>query len=86
MAERKQASALDAGLVAKGQATPAVAPGENARAPMPKGTKDTVAVTVRLDPERYKRLLAHGAQAAPRRTNQQILVEALDAYLAQHEA
>jgi predicted transcriptional regulator len=37
-------------------------------------------VTVRLDPERYERLKIHGAKT--RRTNQDILVEALDAYFA----
>jgi hypothetical protein len=86
MAERQKASALNAGLVAKGEAKPAAAPTNNARGSIPRGTKGTVSVTVRLDPERYKRLVAHGAQMAPRVTNQQILVEALDAYLAQHEA
>ena len=39
-------------------------------------------MTVRLDPERYKRLVAYGARFAPRRKNQEIFVEALDAYLA----
>jgi hypothetical protein len=37
-------------------------------------------VTVRLDPNRYERMKIHGARQ--RRTNQQILVAALDAYLA----
>jgi len=41
----------------------------------------TIEVTVRLDEERYRRLIRYGAQFAPRRTNQEILVEALDAYL-----
>jgi hypothetical protein len=51
------------------------------RAPPPKGIAGTIAVTVRLDPERYERLKMHGARR--RRTNQQIIVAALDAYLAQ---
>lgn len=64
---------LDAGLITrKGQAKPAI----------PAGTQNTVAVTVRLDPERYKRLISYGARFAPRRKNQEIFVEALDAYLA----
>ena len=68
MAARRSAQ-LDAGLIArKGKAKPA-------------GTQNTVAVTVRLDEERYKRLIAYGAQFAPRRKNQEIFVEALDAYL-----
>jgi hypothetical protein len=85
MAPRKKASPLDAGLVAKGDAKPAPRPSEETRTPLPKGTKETIAVTVRLDPERYRRLVAYGAQFAPRRKNQEILVEALDAYLAQVE-
>ena len=73
MAETRQ-PALDAGLITrKGQAKPA---------DMPAGVHNTVAVTVRLDPERYKRLVAYGARFAPRRKNQEIFVEALDAYLA----
>ncbi len=48
--------------------------------PTPRGTAGTIAVTVRLDPERYERLKIYGAKG--RRTNQDIMVEALDAYLA----
>ena len=48
---------------------------------MPAGTEYTVAVTVRVDPGRYKHLIAYGARVAPRRKNQEIFVEALDAYL-----
>ena len=44
-----------------------------------------VAVTVRLDPDRYKRLITCGARFAPRRKNQEIFVEALDAYLEKVE-
>jgi predicted transcriptional regulator len=47
---------------------------------MPKGIAGTIAVTVRLDPERYERLKMHGVRR--RQTNQQIIVAALDAYLA----
>lgn len=75
MAESRQPR-LDAGLIArKGQAKPA----------MPAGTQNTVAVTVRLDAERYKRLITYGARFAPRRKNQEIFVEALDAYLEKVE-
>jgi hypothetical protein len=85
MAERKRPQ-LDAGLITrKGEATPAVATdGEkkvSQTTSIPKGTKNTIAVTVRLDAERYKRLIAYGARFAPRRKNQEILVEALDSYL-----
>lgn len=43
-----------------------------------RGLHGTIAVTVRLDPGRYERLKVHGARH--RRTNQEILVEALDRY------
>jgi hypothetical protein len=43
-----------------------------------RGLRGTIAVTVRLDPARYERLKVHGARV--RRTNQEILVEALDNY------
>lgn len=43
-----------------------------------RGLHGTIAVTVRLDPRRYERLKVHGARL--RRTNQDILVEALDRY------
>ena len=76
MAE-SQRPRLDAGLIArKGQAKPAA---------MPAGTRNTVAVTVRLDEDRYKRLITYGARFAPRRKNQEIFVEALDAYLEKVE-
>ena len=63
-------------IARKGQAKPA---------DIPAGTHNTVAVTVRLDPDRYKRLIAYGARFAPRRKNQDIFVEALDAYLEKVE-
>ena len=76
MAENRQPR-LDAGLIArKGQAKPA---------DIPAGTHNTVAVTVRLDPDRYKRLITYGARFAPCRKNQEIFVEALDAYLEKVE-
>jgi len=40
---------------------------------------------VRLDPDRYKRLIAYGARFAPRRKNREIFVAALDAYLEKVE-
>jgi hypothetical protein len=70
-------------LVRKGEALPAAqdAPAPAAAAP-PHGTKETVAVTVRLDADRYHRLVAYGTRFTPRRTNQDILVAALDAFLS----
>ena len=86
MATRKPAP-LEGNLIArKGHAAPAQATTAAASAEAPKtphGTKDTIAVTVRLDPERYQRLIAYRAQFPRRKTNQEILIAALDAYLAQ---
>jgi hypothetical protein len=80
----RSASRLDGGLIArKGEAAPTTRP--TAVAPEPpvktvaKGTSGTIAVTVRLDPERYERLKFFGVRN--RRTNQDILVDALDDYL-----
>jgi hypothetical protein len=85
MATRK-AAPLDADLIArKGEAAPAQIPTPPSppAAAVPHGTKDTVALTVRLDQERYRRLVAYAAGFVPRKTHQEILVEALDAYLGQ---
>jgi hypothetical protein len=85
MAIRK-ATPLGADLIArKGEAAPAQIP-TSTSAPastVPHSTKDTVALTVRLDQERYRRLVAYAAGFVPRKTHQEILVEALDAYLDQ---
>jgi hypothetical protein len=84
MANRK-AAPLDADLIAKkGEAVPAQVPTPPTPASsVPHGTKDTVALTLRLDQERYRRLVAYAAGFVPRKTHQEILVEALDAYLDQ---
>jgi hypothetical protein len=79
MAKRKAAQLDSQLLVRKGEASPA-ATEPAADAP---STKTTTAVTVRLDRERYLRLVSYGARFMPRRTNQEILIEALDAYLNQ---
>ena len=85
MGKRKAAS-LNASLLArKGEAVPAsnqARAAETSVPPLPRGTKDTVAVTVRLDPDRYHKLIGYGARFTPRRTNQEILIAALDAFLA----
>lgn len=59
--------------------TPRGEAGEARRGSTPRGPQGTIAVTVRLDPERYERLKVFGARR--RRTNQEILVEALDGFL-----
>ena len=86
---KSKAAPLNAGLLArKGEAAPSSS-GPNAfsatEAPISKGTKNMVAVTVRLDEERYHRLVGYGARFTPRRTNQEILVAALDAFLNNEE-
>jgi hypothetical protein len=94
----KQPPRLEGGLIVrKGEAAPAVvaqpavvAPSMPTEiqpppsAPVPKGIAGTIAVTVRLDPDRYERLKVHGARR--RQTNQQIIVAALDTYLASGDA
>ena len=63
-------------------APPAEAPAPPAEAPARLVTPPklgTIAVTVRLDPDRYERLKQEAARS--RRTNQTIIVAALDAYL-----
>jgi hypothetical protein len=81
-------------IVRKGEAAPAViasasTPDKSAAivetrpavgpAPVPHGLAGTIAVTVRLDPMRYERLKIYGVRQ--RRTNQELLVEAIDAFL-----
>ena len=87
---RPKTAQLGADLIPrKGEALPAgarVHTTESRTDPdIPRGTKDTVAVTVRLDAERYRRLVSYGIRFTPRRTNQEIFIAALDAYLAQVE-
>ena len=73
-------------IARKGSAAPAThtmpAPKVSA---IPRGTKETVAVTVRLDSARYRKLLRYGAQFMPRKTNQEIIVLALDKFLGEDE-
>ena len=82
-------------IVRKGEAAPAVATtvanpdipetvvnqseAVSGPAPVPHGLAGTIAVTVRLDPTRYERLKIYGVRQ--RRTNQELLVAAIDALL-----
>ena len=66
-------SRLSRNLVRKGGAKPSA----------PQGKGNTVSLTFKLDGERYQKLVTYGATFVPRKTNQQILLEALDAYLEQ---
>lgn len=83
-----KAAPLSSALIArKGEAVPAVPAIQKRAEPeaIPHGTAGTLAVTVRLDPVRYEALRsaaarARAAKSGPK-TNQEILVAALDAYL-----
>jgi len=88
MAKGKPAS-LNGGIVRKGEATPAKTPTPaTALADMPDiphGTKGTIAITVRLDPARYQRLMIYKAKFGKRVKNQDLFVRMFDAYMAQAE-
>ena len=66
-------SRLSRNLVRKGEAKPSASTGKG----------NTVSLTFKLDGTRYQKLVAYGATFVPRKTNQQILLEALDDYLEQ---
>ena len=81
---KAKASQLDARVRArKKEGAPSVRPGPEEAREEPgmssHSPSDTIAVTVRLDEDRYVRLKVLGART--RRTNQEMLVAALDAYL-----
>jgi hypothetical protein len=80
---RAKRTPLGSQLIArKGTAAPAThtMPASPKVSGIPRGTKETVAVTVRLDSDRYKKLLSYGARFMPRKTNQEIIVLALDQF------
>ena len=85
MPKRKAAQLDSELLVRKGEASPAATTPSTPAWDHSPSTKETTAVTGRLDRERYLRLVSYGARFMPRRTNQEILIEALDAYLNQVE-
>ena len=90
---RAKRTPLGSQLIArKGTAAPAAYPMPTSPkvSGIPRGTKETVAVTVRLDSARYRKLLSFGARFMPRKTNQEIIVLALDQFFgrgdkAEHE-
>jgi hypothetical protein len=55
----------------------------SAAVPTATPTKDAIAVKVRLDPELYLALKSCGVSYRPRKTNQDLIMEAIKAYLAQ---
>ena len=77
----KAAQLSSALVVRKGQALPATARDLPAPGLPPVHTPTLTALTLKLDDERYRRLKNLGLRR-PRRSSQDILVAALDAYLA----
>jgi hypothetical protein len=69
--------------IVRPSAVQAGSPAPSSRAERPTGTTGTIAVTVRLDPARYERLKIYGLRN--RRSNQDLLVEALDSFLELHD-
>jgi hypothetical protein len=81
MATRKTAP-LDGGLIArKGTAAPASAATTTAEIPR----EDPIAMTVKLEPELYFQLKRRGMRTKPRKTSQEMIVEAIKAYLTRTE-
>ena len=95
MSKSHNLSRLGSTLISrKGEATPAISLDESPelsispetaldqpkpRSARPAGTAGTIAVTVRLDAPRYERLKIYGVRT--RRSNQDLLIEAIDALL-----
>jgi hypothetical protein len=82
MAKRKT-TPLDGNLVRKGDAVPAAAIMPAAVSDIPHGTKDTIAITVRLDPQRYQQLMTYKAQFGKRVKNQDLFITMFDTFMAQ---
>jgi hypothetical protein len=74
MATRKTAP-LEGGLIArKGEAAPAT---------VGSPRQEPIAVTVKLNPDLYWELKQWGMRTKPRKTNQDMIVEAIQVYLRQ---
>ena len=84
MAKRKT-TPLDSNLVRKGAAVPAAATAPTAVSDIPHGTKDTIAITVRLDPQRYQQLMAYKARFPRRVKNQDLFIMMFDEFMAQEK-
>jgi hypothetical protein len=85
MAKAKTAP-LESSLIArKGAAVPAQAsPMMRPATPTEeKPRAEPIALTVKLEPELYFQLKRRGMRTKPRKTNQEMIVEAIKAYLAQ---
>jgi len=54
-----------------------------APAKSPDRLSKPIALTLRLDPERYTRLCTHATRFAPRKSFQAIITAAIDAYLGE---
>ena len=53
---------------------------------IPHGTKDTIAITVRLDPKRYQQLMAYKARVPRRVKNQDLFITMFDAFMAREKS
>jgi hypothetical protein len=88
MAKAKTA-ALESSLIArKGTAVPAQAsPMMSPATPTAETPREEpIALTVKLNPELYFQLKRRGMRTKPRKTNQEMIVEAIKAYLGQESA
>jgi hypothetical protein len=79
MARKPVASLKDTLLARKGEASPA-----HGVTPLPAG-EALVKLTVKLTPEEHQRLLELGLRSRPRRSNQEMIREAVLQYLAAAE-
>lgn len=81
----KKPALLGVGIIAtKGSATPSTVASSVATSPeQKKNNNERIAITIRLTPEDYRRLKLHGLQT--RKSNQDIFVEALEAYLRNND-
>jgi hypothetical protein len=84
---RAYTAPLDGGLIArKGAAVPApAAPMACATTTAEQPREDSLALTVKLDPELYFQLKRRGMRTKPRKPNQEMIVEAIKASLGQAE-
>jgi hypothetical protein len=86
---KPQIAPLDGTLIArKGAAVPAQASQmTRAATPLAEQPREApIALTVKLDSELYFQLKRRGMRTKPRKTNQEMIVEAIKAYLGQESA
>ena len=87
MATRKTAPLHGSLMTRKGGAVPAQ-PATVASVALPTAEmsrEEPIALTVKVDPELYFQLKRRGMRFKPRKSNQEMIVEAIRAYLSQRE-